>query len=195
MKEEKLQELLEKYFSGDTSIEEEKSLREYFAGDDILPGYDTEREIFYGYSSVSKAIPAVSEDLELRILSTIDKYEMENQRKGFNMRYMALSGIAATILILVGSYFFFISKAEPADTFTDPVIAYAETMKILNDVSVKLNKGTSALKTINKINTAAQKSIESIDRSASKLSDGLEKIRLIDRLSDTDTKIERANNK
>jgi hypothetical protein len=195
MKEEKLRELLEKYFNGDTSLEEEKALREYFSGDEILPGYDTEREIFNGYSSASEAIPPASEDLESRILSSIDDYEKENHRKRFTRQYMAISGIAATLLILVGSYFFFIRKAEPADTFSDPVIAYAETMKILNEVSLKLNKGTSALHTIGKINSVTRQSLESIDRSASILSGSIEKIRLIDRLSDTDTQSKKTNNK
>jgi len=195
MKEETLKGLLEKYFNGDTSLEEEKVLRKYFSGDDILPGFDTEKEIFNSYSSASEAIPPASEDLESRILSSIDDYEKENHRKRFPRRYMAISGIAATLLILIGSYFFFIRKAEPADTYSDPVIAYAETMKILNEVSLKLNKGTSALKTISKINTVTQKSIESIDRSASKLSGSFEKIRLIDRLSDTDTQTKKTNNK
>jgi hypothetical protein len=194
MKEEKLKELIEKYYKGESSPEEEKILKEYFSGDDIIPGYEAEKEIISYYLSAAEAIPAPSEDLELKILRSIDKYDRAQRSRIFTRRYLIPLSFAASLLMIAGSYFFFIHKAEPSDTYTDPLIAYAETMKILNEVSVKLNKGTEALNSISKINSATRKSIESIDRSAFVLNNSFQKIKLIDRLSETGTQTKKINN-
>jgi hypothetical protein len=72
---------------------------------------------------------------------------------------------AAGLLLLAGSYFFFVKQPDTADTFTDPKIAYAETMKILRDVSLQLNHGARALEPMSKINKVKMKSIETINKS------------------------------
>jgi hypothetical protein len=61
-------------------------------------------------------------------------------------------------------YFFFARESEPTDTFSDPEIAYAETMKILHDVSIRLNKGTRALETVGMMQEVAQNSFNEISR-------------------------------
>jgi hypothetical protein len=184
MKQEELKKLLEQYYNSNTSTEDEITLRDYFSGDDVFPGYEAEKEIFNHYSAEEK-IPAPSGDLEHRIIKSIDDLENTRSIPG-RTRYIAIISVAATFIILIGSYFFFIRSQEPKDTFSDPRIAYAETMKILNEVSVKLNKGTSRLQPINKLNNAARKSIESVDRSTSMISSSLKRIEVIRKLSATD---------
>jgi hypothetical protein len=186
MKQEELKELLERYYNGDTSPEDEIVLRDYFSGDDIFPGYEAEREIFCYYSAKEK-IPAPSGDLEARIMKSIDNLEHTRSIPG-RTRYIVLLSIAATFLILVGSYFFFIRNQEPKDTFSDPRIAYAETMKILNEISVKMNKGTSGLQSISKLNNAARTSMESVGRSTSMITGSFKRIEVIRKLSETDVK-------
>jgi hypothetical protein len=51
------------------------------------------------------------------------------------------------------------------DTFSDPEIAYAETIKILREVSVQLNYGAQVLEPIGKINEMTKKSFETINNS------------------------------
>ncbi len=188
MKEEKLKELLAKYYNGDSSLEEEMMLKEYFEGDIILPGYETEMEIFRHFRG-SGTMSAPPDDLEMRIRESIDDLE-KTRGKNFTIRwYFAMSGIAAVLLITIGFYFFFKHNAGPRDTFSDPVIAYAETMKVLNDISIKLNRGTQALKPIGKIESAARLSIESIDRSATLLTNSIKPIESISRLSDPSNKL------
>jgi hypothetical protein len=72
---------------------------------------------------------------------------------------------AAGILILTGSYFFFFKSAETRDSFTDPEIAYAETIKILRDVSSQLNHGAQVLEPVGKMNEMTRKSFESLNKS------------------------------
>ncbi len=67
-------------------------------------------------------------------------------------------------MILAGTYFFLARESEPIDTFSDPEIAYAETMKILYDVSTRLNKGTRALEIVGMMQEVAQQSLDEITR-------------------------------
>jgi len=175
MKEEKLKQLLDRYYDGNTSAEEEKELKDYFSGTDIFPGYEAEKEIFTHYANAEKA--AISSiGFESGIIKAVDGLETSQRLRIIRKRYITFLSAAATILFLVGSWFIFFNETEPADSFSDPRIAYAETMKILNDVSVKLNKGKMALQPIGKLNTAARDGIRSLDRSVSVMEDGLRRI-------------------
>jgi hypothetical protein len=183
MKEEKLRQLLNKYYDGNTSPAEEKELKEYFSGNEILQGYEAEKDIFRHYT-LSERIP--SDDFEKRIIQAVDDLEIDEREKIIRMRYISALSAAAAILILVGSWFIFFQEREPADSFSDPQIAYAETMKILNYVSVKLNRGTIALQPISKINSTARISKRSIDRSVSAISYGLKRIGLSGKIAGTE---------
>lgn len=182
MKEELLKELLEKYYNGETSIEEELRLKEYFSGKDVLPGYEAEKEIFRLYSA-SGQIAAPDDELEARIKIAIDHLEEPKMKRTPVIRRYTVMSIAAGLLILIASYFMLKHHAEPKDTFSDPRLAYAETMKILNEVSYKLNKGTSALEPVRKVARAAQSGLGSVSKSASVLTDNLKQIRMIDKIS------------
>jgi hypothetical protein len=61
-------------------------------------------------------------------------------------------------------------------------------MKILNEVSVKLNKATEGLKGINKIEKATRSSLGSIEKSTSRISENLRPLGLIYKLSDVNHK-------
>jgi hypothetical protein len=159
-----LNRLLEKYYKGESTEAEEEKLRRFFSGENIPEGYDTEKAIF-SYYDEANAIPEPSYDFEARILDGIDRYE-EGRRKFSIRRHLIPSlSAAAGILLLAGSYFFFIHRSEPRDTFTDPQIAYAETMKILMNVSSQLNRGAMALEPVGKMNQMTTKSFESIHKS------------------------------
>jgi hypothetical protein len=159
-----LNRLLEKYYKGESTEAEEEKLRRFFSGENIPEGYDTEKAIFCYYDEAN-AIPEPSYDFEARILDGIDRYE-EGRRKFSIRRHLIPSlSAAAGILLLAGSYFFFIHRSEPRDTFTDPQIAYAETMKILMNVSSQLNRGAMALEPVGKMNEMTTKSLESIHKS------------------------------
>ena len=174
MKEDKLKELLDKSYDGNSSPEEEQELKDFFSGDVIFQGYDAEKEIFRYYSS-SEQIPVPSTDFDNRILNTIDKLEVIKRKNIFRKGYITILSAAATILIMIAAWFITTYDREPEDTFSDPVIAYAETMKILNNVSVKLNRGTEAIKPVFKLVNTTRDGIKSIDRSFSLISGGLKK--------------------
>lgn len=164
MKEEDLKELIEKYYNGKSTEAEEMALRDHFSHNDIPEGYEAEKDIF-GYFTESGEVPEPSLEFEDRILAGIDNYENRTGLQKIRKYLLPILSTAAGLLIMTGSYFFFFHKAEPHDTFSDPELAYAETMKILMDVSSQLNHGTQALEAVGKINKRTTKNFKTISKS------------------------------
>lgn len=188
MKEDLLKKLLEKYYNGDTSVEEELILKEFFSGEEVFPGYEAEMEVFKLYSAYGD-IPVPDGKLETRIKASIDRIEAHNVVQAPAIRRYAIFSIAAGLMILIASYFMLKQHSGPRDTFSDPRLAYAETMKILNEVSYKLNKGTSALEPVRKIERVAQSGLGSISKSASVITENLKSVRMIDKVSNANLEI------
>jgi hypothetical protein len=170
-----LNSLLEKYYSGESTEEEERMLREYFNEDSVLPGFEAEKEIFAYYKS-GREIPGPSHDFETRILAGIDSSDNKGKSRDTRRILLPLLGAAASVLILAGSYFFLVQRMEPKDTFTDPKLAYAETMKILLDVSSKMNRATLALEPVGRMNEMTAKSFVSISKSTVLIEKGLKNL-------------------
>lgn len=149
MKKEEVDILLERYYQGTSTCADEKILRDFFNSKDIPVEYEAERNIFSYYSSLSE-VPEPSEHFESRIISAIDSISGGNN---YSVKKLVLlvSGIAAGLMILIGTWFF-LSRYETEDTFTDPELAYAETMKVLYEVSAMINSGTENLDPISKMN-------------------------------------------
>lgn len=165
MSEEELKRLIEKYYDGKSTVGEENELRAYFSSNNVPQGYEAEKEIFSFFMN-SGDIPEPTADFEARIIRAIDASEEPVLPDNLRRLLVPLLSAAAGLLILAGSYFFFVHRIEPADTYKDPKIAYAETMKILMDVSAQINHGTRSLKPVGKINEMKMKSFESINKSA-----------------------------
>jgi len=181
MKEERLKDLLDKYYRGETSEAEESELKEYFSGSHILKGYEAERDIFSNYQLLD-AVPEPSSGFSERILKAVDGLERLEERKLARKRYISILSSAAAILLLIGSYLVFFNQKPAEDTFTDPQLAYAETMRILNEVSAKLNRGTEALKPISRVQQIAT-GLNAVGESADMISGNLRRIKLLEEIS------------
>ena len=162
MNEEELKELIQKYYNGESTEEEESALRLFFRKNDIPRGYEAEKVIF-GYYDVSESIPEPSRDFEAQILAAIDA---SAKRTGLRRFVIPLISAAAGILILFGAYFFFTGRTDTNDTFTDPKIAYLETVKILHNVSSQLNQGAMALEPVGRLNEIRKNSLSPINETA-----------------------------
>jgi hypothetical protein len=185
MKEEKLKRLLEKYYSGETTDDDEKQLKDFFSDRKKADDFDPDRALFSALADLDK-IPEPSAEYESRILQAVTRSDRQKSMNIFSRHYVSLIGVAAAFLLLVGSYFLFIYKAEPKDTFSDPQIAYAETMKILKEVSVKLNKGKDELKPLTRMSNATKLGLETLDRSADVITTNLDILEPFSQLSDID---------
>ncbi len=181
MKEERLKELLDKYYRGETSEAEERELKIYFSDSQVLKGYDAEINIFNHYLQ-HDAIPEPSSGFSERIIKAVDGLERLEKSKLARKRYISILSSAAAIILFIGSYFIFFGHKATEDTFTDPQLAYAETMRILNEVSVKLNRGTEALKPISKVHQIST-GLNAVGESADIISGNLRRIKILEEIS------------
>ena len=122
--------LLEKYFEGQTSLQEEKELKNYFSSEDIAPELMQYRSLF-GYFSKEK--------------TTESKTKIVLEKKSKNIRWL---GMAASIVILLGIGYTFLNQPKQSDdlgTFDNPEIALIETQKALNLIAENLKKGKESM--------------------------------------------------
>ncbi len=187
MNKEEIKHLLERYYAGESTLEEELLLKRFFSQENVPEDLSGEKEIF-SYYLQSSVVPEPSSGFENDIISALDT--VDHQYSGFKRRriFGILTGIAAVMLLLTATYFFFVQKSGPRDTYSDPEVAYAETMKILNEVSIRLNHGTQALEHLSVLQDETQKSITTVNRSASMLK---EKMKPLDNVLKELRKIDR----
>jgi|WetSurMetagenome_2_1015567.scaffolds.fasta_scaffold490242_1 hypothetical protein len=186
MNEEELNRLIEKYYNGESTEDEEDKLKDYFRQSDVPDAYEAEKALFGYYTEKADFIePSVG--FEERMIAGIDS-SSGNKMVSIRRYILPVLTAAAGLLILAGSYFFFAHKSQSIDTFKDPTIAYAETIKILRDVSVKMNRGTQVLEPVGKFSGLTKKSIETINKSTKYVEQNMKNLDLIQKaLKHTDT--------
>ena len=177
MRNEEINRLIKKYYDGDSTEEDEKYLRALFSGNEPPEGFEAEKE-FILFCMSGGPVKEPSPDLDERILSRIDESVGKelNLKTGRNL-ITIISSAAAVIILLIATYFFFGSRNSYRDTFSDPDLAYAETMRILTDVSARLNKGTSALEPVGKLNAVTGMSIDKINESSALINKSMIKLK------------------
>lgn len=172
MNSEEIKRLVEKYYEGTTTSEEEQLLKKFFSRDNVPVDLRSDQEIFRYYMQEAR-VPEPSADFEKNIISAIEFEDKVLSKFKRRRMFAALSGIAAAMLILAGSYFLFTGRSEPRDTYSDPDLAYAETMKILHEVSSRLNNGTKALGHLSALQDETQKTLATVSRSTAKIEENM----------------------
>ncbi len=137
MKYEAINQLIEKYFEGLTTLEEELLLREYFLQEDLPKDHLALRPMF----GLTKAMPMLDDNSFEASLET----RIADRRSEFGKTFRwPLIAAAAAIAILFFSLIDFNQSSGIEDTFNDPVQAYAQATKALQFVGLKLSDGLSA---------------------------------------------------
>lgn len=127
-----VEELLEKYFKGTTSIVEEKQIKTYFSSKGVathLVKYQT----LFRYFEIQKQ-------------TKFDKKILLQSRKQNNVKWI---GIASSFLVLFGLAAFYFYKSVPNDqnlgSFNSPEEAFLATQKALVLVSKEINIGIESV--------------------------------------------------
>ncbi len=146
METDEVKRLLEKYYEGVTTGEEEHLLREYFRTHEVPPEMKADEALFLTWEEerTLRASPGLSRRLE----TLIDDHRggvrtLRHSRIRRLVRYSVPA--AATVLLLVAAWYLTAPLRQPRDTYRDPVLAYQETKVVLLYVSAQLNKGTQNL--------------------------------------------------
>jgi hypothetical protein len=170
--------ILERFYSGETALEEERKLRAFFSSAKVPEDLVPDRELFIHLDADAESI-RIPGHLDRNILNAIDHAE----RKAVRIRRInlfTLSGLAAGLLVLVAVYLFFMQNDSPVrmasleweDTYQDPAEAYMEVKETLMFVSEKLNAGTSELHRVKEVHRASDplKSLSKINKGSKELS-------------------------
>ena len=175
----KIEQLIGKYDKGETTVEEEQLLKAFFMNEDIPLHLKSYKTLFSYYnSSKNKELP--SQDFDEKALVAINNNIIIPMASGSRNRMYFIAAIAAGILILMGIYFRYgMNVSTLKDTYDDPVLAYAETKKILMKVSSSLNSGVNEMKTIKEFNNGLNE-LEKVTAFQTGL-DHLEKVTIFDK--------------
>lgn len=127
-----IESLLEKYFDGETSIEQEKQLTNYFSSDNVAQHLQQYQPMF--------------------------KYFENEKQTTFNQEIVLKSNkkivwfsLAASVVLLAGIGTFYLMNNKQANleeslgTYKTPEIAFAETQKALQMLSSNVNVGINSV--------------------------------------------------
>lgn len=153
-----LKQLIDKYFDGETSLEEEHQLRDFFQQEELPDAFAQLKAYFLASDELSGEV--LGEDFDTLLEKKLLAESKTQQRK--IITYF-ISGVAATILLLIsvwlGTQLF--QPKEVYGTITDPKIAFMETKKVLGDISQRLNEGLEPAKqTTDKVKKNVEKASE-----------------------------------
>lgn len=140
MEENKIREILERYWEGESSLEEEKELRSYFASSQVSDEFAPFIPLFAFFE----------EEKYVEMTTPIEQPKIEKSG-GKIINFKWAINVAASIAIFMAMFFINrqIQKTQPAqyayhDTYQTPEEALEEVKQALLYVSEKMNKGVTA---------------------------------------------------
>ncbi len=180
----RIENLLERYFDGNTSLEEERILKDFFQGEDIPPHLIALKDSF-NYFSKEYNTDELDASFDQKILSQINHFDISNKRQERKRTFYYISGVAASLLIIISIFTNFNPFTNKlSETLENPEAAYQETRKALLFVSGALNKGVKPIDKMAKF----EEGIEQLSKMKS-LSTGMEEVEKISKFYDTQQKI------
>ncbi|MCV2484221.1 hypothetical protein OD917_04745 [Flavobacterium sp. SH_e] len=145
----KIEDILEKYFQGETSIAEESQLKEYFSSSNVAQHLEQYKPMF-GYFSQAKEQKST--------------YEIPLQSKKRNVAWLSIAA-SAVVLLGIGTYFFMseqkdttaVASQTELGTYDNPEEALKATQKALALLSSNVNVGIESVQYINEYEQSKNK--------------------------------------
>jgi len=156
-----IEQLLEKYWNCETSLEEEQQLRDFFKGNAIPDSLNETANLFRFFEAEKKK--SLSDSFDHIVTKEVKKRQGS---KIINMvSWIQIGRIAAGLLVVVAATYFIreeVRKAYPpevavTDTYSDPQLAFEETKKALMMISKGFGKAKSEAGKIKMFNDAEKK--------------------------------------
>ncbi len=142
----KIEDLLEKYNEGVTSLTEEAQLRSYFSQETVPPHLESYKQLFSYF------------DLDAKQFSpTIIKVGAKNPKK---IRWYASA--AAALLILFTAFMSLTTQKDNLTLSEDELYAYNQTLKAFQLISNNINKSHEAFNSFNMISSSFEKGKKNI---------------------------------
>ena len=154
----KIDELLEKYFKGESSKEEEQILRNLLAEANSSDKYMNEK-IMFEYFNSEKSRNEISEEFDEKILKAINSNNTISI--DFRRKFHRIINIAAVIAMIIGIYFFFpYNNEQSAQISQEDYEGYVETYNALAKASKYINQVNQNLAKLEVID----ESLEQLDK-------------------------------
>lgn len=161
-----VKQLLERYYEGLTSTGEEKLLHNYFSNEEVPEELEPDRLMFSAIGTEAEAITGEI-DMGEKIVVAIKEQEPAAvwegglQETGLRLRkrYMQFAAMAAGIALLFATYLAY-DRAEPKDTYDDPMMAYLELKRTMKFVSESYYRGVAP---VQEEMTKLKKGVEPLD--------------------------------
>ncbi len=155
MKTKEVKRLLQRYFNGESSHQEEQALENYFRSGKVAEELKYYKSFFVGISElqeIGKDDPHIEEEVMDFILE-----QESGEKSKYRRLWTTVTGIAASIILVVGGMLFYQQQDQQfEDTFENPEVAYNYASHTLQYVSAKYNKGLRELQNFDKLETASK---------------------------------------
>ena len=152
--------LLDKYYEGNTTLQEEKILRDFFQSESV-PDQLKSHQLLFRFFTEERIQEVFDPDFEKQLTDHFNDDYAETYKINVNSkrnRFIFLTGIAAGILLLIGIYFtiqhesFRKSILEKGNT--NPGLAYNEASEALMILSSSMNSGLKEVTHLQMIDNA-----------------------------------------
>ncbi len=153
-----IRELVDKYWNGETSLEEEAQLQRYFQEEEAPADLKKEAALFRYYQSNTR-FRTLDERFDEQLTQRIE----QKQAKQRWLAYQPLLRIAAAVVLVILAAVLFrtewIGETNPVaaeDTYEDPRLAYEQTKEALLLVSSLMNEGTQHIQELETFSEAQE---------------------------------------
>ena len=139
----KIENLIEKYFEGETSSAEEKELKDYFSSSDVAQHLEQYKPLF-GFFTTAK------EQKSQQVIPL--------QSKKRNVAWLSIA--ASVVILLVVGTFNYVNYNKPSEdlgSYDDPEVAFRETQKALALLSGHVNTGIESVQLIQEYDNSKEK--------------------------------------
>ncbi len=155
----RIKELLDKYWSCETTLEEEQQLKGYFMNDDNTPDEWKETATLFRYFEENKKKSLNDISFDHQVIQKVQK--PKPQQKVVRLLYNSMRIAAGVAVVMVATWFIRneVRKTTPqevVDTYDDPKLAFEETKKALMMISKSFGTAEEQAKKINMFNEARE---------------------------------------
>ncbi|MGB3586020.1 MAG: hypothetical protein WBA23_05750 [Tunicatimonas sp.] len=157
-----IRELVEKYWEGETSLEEEAQLQRYFQEEEAPADLKKEAALFRYYQSNTQS-RTLDERFDEQLTQRIERKQAKQRWLTFRP---ALQVAAAIVFIIFAAILFKKEWENPTtensivatveDTYEDPRLAYEQTKEALLLVSSLMNEGTQHMQELETFSEAQE---------------------------------------
>ncbi|MCF6213441.1 MAG: hypothetical protein L3J45_05380 [Flavobacteriaceae bacterium] len=140
-----IEKLIEKYFEGNTSLEDEANLRKFFTTQEVPVHLEAYQDLF-GYFKTKR-------------LETFEKQVLPTKKNVFTFRGLS---IAASIALLIG--FFILNPFTKEPSKEELVKNYQTAQQALDLISESLNKGAFAMAQLEEFDRAKEMVFKNNDK-------------------------------